>query len=82
MKTLLILGLLSLEIGKMMDRKGENMSRTEALKRAQRKYAQGLIQFNLTFSPEEYALYYKAKEKAATEGISLNAWIKQQMNKP
>ncbi len=58
------------------------MSRTEALKRAQKKYMQGLIQFNLTFAPEEYELYYKAREKAAAEGISLNAWIKQQMNKP
>ena len=56
--------------------------RTEAMKRAQHKNLQRLIQFNLTFAPEEHDIYYRAKNKAAAEGLSLNAWIKQQMNKP
>lgn len=56
--------------------------RSEALKRAQQKNLQRLIQFNLTFAPEEHDIYYHAKKKAGEEGTSLNAWIKQQMNKP
>ncbi len=50
--------------------------RTEALKEAQKRHREEIIQFNLSFSPSERELYNKAKDKAEEEGISLNALIK------
>lgn len=50
--------------------------RTEALKEAQKKHREGIIQFNLSFSSSEHELYTRALEKADKENISLNAFIK------
>lgn len=50
--------------------------RTEALKEAQKRHREGLIQVNLSFSPSERELYNKVREKAEEEGLSLNALIK------
>ena len=55
--------------------------RTEALKEAQKRHREGIIQFNLSFSPSERELYTKARDKAEEEGISLNALIKSALEK-